>query len=836
MNDYLYLKDKRVEKKEQKINEIEKYESIIKGMKNSYYHLLQKECDALEKNKEEINTLLKSNESTIKEYKKLNEQNKENLEQQIQQINKLKKQINKLKEKNEEQRNELEKNNKELQTKIKEVQALNQQNNLSSQKCQQLQSNINSKEKEIKSLKEQYIINIDNLTKELNLKDNELQRLKNDLISKNDKIKTLEMNYKSKEKELNNLKNVFKSNEYKLNDLNIKLEKTEEELNKANIDRKKINKDLKEKNEKLNELQINHNQQVNQINNLIKNVGELASDNKKLKDIESEMKEKEKENIDLRKKNENLLNTNSTRKEFIGLEDLKDFYDVVIEIDSINTLTKTGWKIDFNEKRKDVYEKVIKEESLKIGVLGLNNIGKTFILGLLSGCKDMPSGWSVETKGISIKYTEGEKDSEKGICLLDSAGIETPLLDVDIQEKGQDEIIQEADKYNSFVKKLDEIAKDKGQTERFIEELIISLSDMLILVVGKLTRREQNFITRVKDIISEKENNKFKSIIIIHNLAQYNELEEINKHIEQVLKKSATFKIAPKKVIGIKNYEDRVFYAEEDGTDHFIMARQDSNAGKEYNDLTIELIKRKFNDCKARNKIDIPNEIINLFSKMSKDIIEDNIDIKNLHISEDGKSIKLSDENQPEIKGGGIKCQKTYIDEMGKYNTLSNKFIPKYSYYAYRDRVRKKNVLLIRVEIPGNIENLTAFYEPYGKKKIIKIKGLKKKDNFPEMNEKGFVEIQDNRNYEEINYTILLREEIELNQETPISTVQYNEFEFNRFIIDENSSDEDDEKEGKEETAKEEKIKIASGVYIFKFEITQTCFKNIGKIFKKPNM
>ena len=103
------------------------------------------------------------------------------------------------------------------------------------------------------------------------------------------------------------------------------------------------------------------------------------------------------------------------------------------------------------------------------------------------------------------------------------------------------------------------------------------------------------------------------------------------------------------------------------------------------------------------------------------------------------------------------------------------------------------------------------------------------------MDEKGFVEIQDNRNYEEINYTILLREEIELNQETPISTVQYNEFDFNRFIIDENSSDEDEEKESKDEK-KEEKIKIASGIYAFKFEITQTCFKNIGKIFKKSNI
>ena len=823
-----------VKNEEKKIKEIENYETIIRQMKNDFnYYRFRTEINALEKNKEEINTLLISNERTIKEYKNLNEQNKENLDKKTQQIEKLENQINKLKEENELKRNKMEKNNKQLNAKIEEVQSLNQQNILITKKCQQLQNDIDLKNKELESFKEQYINKVDNLTKELNLKNNELQRLKNDLISKNAQINTLEMNYKSKEKDLNNLTNVFKLNENKLNNLHIKLEKTVEELNEANIDRKKINKDLKEKNERLSELQINHNQQVNQINNLIKNVGELSNDNKKLKDIESEIKKKEKENFDLRKENENLLNTNSTRKEFIGLEDLKDFYDVVIEIDSINTLTKTGWKIDFNEKRKDVYEKVIKEESLKIGVLGLNNIGKTFILGLLSGCKDMPSGWSVETKGISIKYTEGEKDSEKGICLLDSAGIETPLLDVDIQEKGQDEIIQDADKYNSFVKKLDEIAKDKGQTERFIEELIISLSDMLILVVGKLTRREQNFITRVKDIINEKENNKFKSIIIIHNLAQYNELEEINKHIEQVLKKSATFKIAPKKVIGIKNYEDRVFYAEEDGTDHFIMARQDSKAGKEYNDLTIELIKRKFNDCKARNKIDIPNEIVNLFSKMSKDIIEDNIDIKNLHISKDLKTIKLSDENQPEIKKE-IKCQKTYIDEMGKYNTLSNKFIPKYSYYVYKEK-KKKYILLIRVEIPGNVENLMAKYEPYGKKKIIKIKGIKKKDDIPERNQKGFVEIQDNRNYEEINYTILLREEIELNQETPISTIQYNEFEFNRFVIDEEGSDEDDENEGKKE-AKEEKIKIASGVYIIKFEITQTSFNNISKIFKKQNI
>lgn len=67
------------------------------------------------------------------------------------------------------------------------------------------------------------------------------------------------------------------------------------------------------------------------------------------------MKNKEKENINLRQQNENLLKNSSTKKEFIGLDDLKDFYDVVIEIDSINTLIKTGWKINYNEKRKESF-------------------------------------------------------------------------------------------------------------------------------------------------------------------------------------------------------------------------------------------------------------------------------------------------------------------------------------------------------------------------------------------------------------------------------------------------------------------------------------------------
>ena len=246
----------------------------------------------------------------------------------------------------------------------------------------------------------------------------------------------------------------------------------------------------------------------------------------------------------------------------------------------------------------------------------------------------------------------------------------------------------EVDKNLSYMSKLNEIAKDKGQTERFTEELIIALSDMLILVVGKLTRREQNLIQRIKTIVNEKENIQFKSIIIIHNLAQYNEKIEVENHIKTILKQSATFDLKEKKVRGIKGFEDRIFYTENDGTDHYIMARQNSEAGNYYNELTIQLIKQKYNSCKSRREIDIPLEITNLFSKLSKDITEDEIKVNSLRISEDKKTIKIrNDENNERIK-----CQQSYIDELGNYNSISSKYVPKCSYYAYKEK--GNNILL----------------------------------------------------------------------------------------------------------------------------------------------
>ena len=851
------LKEKLTKKENQlhsKCNDIDSLNCQLKDLKSKF--------ELKEKNIEELKDKLKVNQKDIESLKK-NIQSKENdikglkddLNLKDKELEKVK---NKLKEKEKEtellapnlklQEKKVNDSKNTIQLMEKKIGELSNDLNLSQNEVKSLNDNLKLSEKKLVKLEEQYQIkekSIEKLNNSLKLKEQELQNLNINLKEREDEILKLNGNLGTTQKKLYELNKNLQSKINEIVSLKDQLKIKENEKNELNNEKKNLSKNLSDKENKLKSLQNELTEKDKKINDLINNIGDITTMNKKLKTMEKEKEQSEEEKKHLKEKNEILLRNISTDKKYLE-EDLKKFYDVVIEIDSINTLTKTGWKINYNEQREETYNEVIQKETLKIGVLGLNNVGKSFILGKLSGFP-VPTGYSVETKGISIKYTKGEETCDSSICLLDSAGIETPLLIDEIKDNeeqtNENDKKNEVDKNISFMDKLEEIAKDKGQTERFIEELIISLSDMLILVVGKLTRREQNFISRIKNIVQEKENNQFKSIIIIHNLAHYNELGEVDRHINEVLKKSATFNLLEKEVIGIEKYKDRIFYTEKDGTNHLIMAREGSNAGNEYNDLAIKLIKNKYNDCQNRKKIDIPQKIIELFSKMSKDIVEDIVEIKNLHISEDKKIITVSEINKSSIKKSNeFKLQKSYIDEMGKYNSISNKYTPKCSYYAFKKS--KKYFLLIRVEIPGKIENLTASFFKYGKKNTIEIKGIKTKDDFPEIKSKNIYQIGDNRNYDEIRYLLELQNEIELNRETPVEKTQTYEFEFNTNNIDSSNNNkgdeesEDDSEEKEMETAngkREENKIIASGVYVLKFELTETSWKNISKKYKKIN-
>ena len=93
-----------------------------------------------------------------------------------------------------------------------------------------------------------------------------------------------------------------------------------------------------------------------------------------------------------------------------------------------------------------------------------------------------------------------QKGEEKGVCILDSAGFETPPL---IDEVDQENNIIKNENIESLLNRdfrEEELSRDKDQTERFIEELIISLSDIILSVIWKITRTEQILINKIKSM------------------------------------------------------------------------------------------------------------------------------------------------------------------------------------------------------------------------------------------------------------------------------------------------------------------------------------------------
>ena len=119
-----------------------------------------------------------------------------------------------------------------------------------------------------------------------------------------------------------------------------------------------------------------------------------------------------------------------------------DFYDVIVHIDSIKDINK-GWNIEMNEKGAKIYNECKKIKLLKIGMIGNANKGKSFLLSKISKIK-LPSGMTIRTEGLSIKYPDLSVNKNRTIALLDSAGLETPVLVSDLElEKDKKELFRE---------------------------------------------------------------------------------------------------------------------------------------------------------------------------------------------------------------------------------------------------------------------------------------------------------------------------------------------------------------------------------------------------------
>lgn len=382
-----------------------------------------------------------------------------------------------------------------------------------------------------------------------------------------------------------------------------------------------------------------------------------------------------------------------------------DFYDVIIKINSIRNLTE-GWEILMNKKGQENYENFKKQPIIRIGVIGNENKGKTTILKKLSDF-NLPTGYSIKTEGLSIKFPQLKDHPNLKIVLLDSAGFETPVLNHNICNIDNNSELE-------FIEK----ARDKSLTEIFLQNYIIKNSDLLLLVFGKLSFEEQKLLLKIK---RDMKNLKRKEpLIVIHNLKEFERKKQVEDYIKEILLNSSTFNLIESGEIN-KDKEEKNwnFYYEPNSEPkifHLIFAREGTQAGNYYNKDSIDYILKKTGDITDRQSFDIINSIKNTFCSVSENILEEPLKTEEIIIDKN-KKIKLNN------KGKLIKLKKCLIDEIGFSNFLSNGFEPKYEYYII------KNKLIINLEMPGNYKNKKIKKETKGSYTYINISGFKLTNN-----------------------------------------------------------------------------------------------------------
>ena len=440
---------------------------------------------------------------------------------------------------------------------------------------------------------------------------------------------------------------------------------------------------------------------------------------------------------------------------FIKFQNTKP-YELEININSFSGISK-GWELTFNGKEgKQNYEEACEDYVKIFSVIGNKNRGKSFLLSKISG-RPIKNGFIETTKGLSLSYPKNCNN----MLLLDSVGFESPILECESEdyrfkiennneetEKFYKELeslkksIEESKilkekrklefklnklksefdkKINNKNEQIEKFTNERKITDFFLQRFIIESADVLLLVVGKLTIEDQFFLNKITKLIKEKK--KFQQkIIVIHNLFLIKNKKDIEDYIENTLKKSYTFQVTESyfKIEGKNEPYNKTFYIEKPTEpenhieiDHIVMANDDSDAGRYYNDSCFQFIKNKAKLVRNFHEFDLEKRLKEFLSDISKKIIKGGRPINPEDVEFTENKIKLKNEF------GNFDLNTFYGNIIGE--TIGEKeFEPNF------EKQKDDKHIIIYVETPGETTINDIKIDYIGEKTIIEIKGNRK--------------------------------------------------------------------------------------------------------------
>ena len=272
-------------------------------------------------------------------------------------------------------------------------------------------------------------------------------------------------------------------------------------------------------------------------------------------EFKPEIIEKELSDIPPEKKPQNIY---EDKKQEV-IKQTKSFYDLILDFSKFEQLYKGGWEIIWGKDGKEKYEKCKKSDNVVVGVIGNKNKGKSFLLSKFINKENFSNnehGFLVTTKGISANFPilEDEGENATNVITLDTAGKDNPLLDVSNNIDAPDSLERKIKYENEEIKN---IARDQRISEIVLSDFIIQEADVLITVLEQLSFAEQEMLKNLLNQLKSKKstNNNLvnpKKLIVIHNLMNLTDINSINRFIKNILLKSFTFKLYPRKLQIIK--------------------------------------------------------------------------------------------------------------------------------------------------------------------------------------------------------------------------------------------------------------------------------------------
>ena len=456
------------------------------------------------------------------------------------------------------------------------------------QKFQQKQEEIKDKEKINQELQEK----VQQKQEEINAQFDKLTRFDSNLNLARTQIKTLLSEKKAEEEKFTN----------KINDLNKNItsitEKLETQINDLNVtikDQKKSHKNLKKEKTALENEKTAFEIKNNELNDQITH---LESQYQKYKDRFNDSKQ---EFLEF-KAHFNLFKEAQKKEKSQNPKSKKEKlpYDMIINIDSLKT-QNLGWEITMNEDSFDLINNNSKTQTI-IGFVGPENIGKTFILNKICGF-DLPSGSNVNTKGLSLKYS-----NHKGLELicLDSAGIHTPVYYFEEKLLKRFGILKEDLKKNDEIKR--QMINDRTITDIFIQDFILDVCEVILIVVGQLSQNDQKFIERIVWKYQAK-----KRIIVVHNFSNLYSVADVERKIERDIVKAfdTISRIIPE--TEISEYIEKSEKKGCENISHLVLGVDWSESGEKYNNGTFGYLKKILETRTEKKSFDVIPKLQDFF-------------------------------------------------------------------------------------------------------------------------------------------------------------------------------------------------------------------------------